>query len=626
MVRPRTAPDPSQMTACVLDRRLRSQPRRLRVSANGLHRPSTAPPGRRGSNSSSNSRSPAPAAAEPAAAEAESDGQGSRRGSAASAGSAGSALAEMMVIEEDGHGVISNITSPPSVQGSGSAGSAGGGGAGGGSHNHSSAWLDGNELAAINGGGGKLDDNLQRMKDTLTAQLAATNGAGGEGEEESFSLEQRAAMQSALAGLIALEQQLQQHGGHSAAATMPEGGGPAPVPAPDRYATASTNAGGGDDVDAERRHTSRLLEVSTTVASEGKAVRSHVLRDCDERIAALEEERNDLKRRLKLLKRDSRQGRLESDQLDRMLALKEQEAAQLQGHKLALESQVYTQGVVTTDQQEEIEAIKKRMSLEMAHAALMFEETEAQAHRMAGDLTETKQHLGQARQQLAVAKGFAKQLEDRTQAVTYKLRRAEQRRLEAEQALVHSQRALQQQASSSSRPAAAAASARPSAPSADVMAEMAQRRLEHQLQEAQHAIAMQQLEMDELKELKKQWQIETQHEYAPDGTRLGQDVPDFEDTADHGHGVYESDGDGDGDGEYLLPVAPQQPQPPVQPDAVRVPIRPSSAHPRLQAQAGGGGSSSSRGGRLESSAALAAAPEDEAAGDGTGGGVLLTEE
>ena len=120
MVRPATAPDRSKLTACVLDRRLRSQQRKLRVSATGLHRPSTAPPTR---------STPSPADS----AGAGSAGSFSRRSSvssARSAGSAGSSRAEIMIVEEDGDGrLISQITSPtPSAQGG------------------NSAWLSGNEL------------------------------------------------------------------------------------------------------------------------------------------------------------------------------------------------------------------------------------------------------------------------------------------------------------------------------------------------------------------------------------------------------------------------------------------------------------------------------------------------
>ena len=129
----------------------------------------------------------------------------------------------------------------------------------------------------------------------------------------------------------------------------------------------------------------------------------------------------------------------------------------------------------------------------------------------------------------------------------------------------------------------------------DVLAEMSKRRLEQQLTQARQAFdaqvrdfalkmmvfmlqmmdfmlkidtfctkTAQMAELEELKDLKRQWQVGAQ-EFAPDGTQLGQDVPDFEDTADHGP--------------HASPAAPVQPQPlNAGPPPVR---RPSSAHPKL---------------------------------------------
>jgi hypothetical protein len=56
----------------------------------------------------------------------------------------------------------------------------------------------------------------------------------------------------------------------------------------------------------------------------------------------------------------------------------------------------------------------------------------------------------------------------------------------------------------------------------DAVAEMGRRRMEQQLQVAQHMLEVQRQEMEELKKLKKEWQRTSSNEYAPDGTRLGQ--------------------------------------------------------------------------------------------------------
>ena len=438
-------------------------------------------------------------------------------------------------------------------------------------------------------------------------------------------------MQSALSGLLALEESLDQQ--------QPGPLSPTPLPpdsspdyqgfSPAELSTSASSLPASETATAaarQERHSRKLLETATS-ATQGKAVRSHLLTECDERIAALESELDELKRRLRVAKRGSRQERLEHDEVERMLAVKGQEASQLAGHKLDLESMVYHAGVVsvtvnlplfvvygsiltdcmafqaTVEQQATIEAIRKRMDIEMAHAALMLEESESQRRRMEWEAGETTQQLSQAKQQLSVAKSFAAQLESRTSAVQHKLRMAERRRLEAEQALVHSRRALQTQGSSASGAAVyppsalGGASGRPGSPGnavKDVLAEMAKRRLEQQLTQASQALDAQMAELEELKDLKRQWQIGTQ-EFAPDGTRLGQDVPDFEDTADHGP--------------HASPAAPAQPQPlNAGPPPVK---RPSSAHPKL------GGGASSRGGG--------------GGGDGVGSGgslddMLLTED
>ena len=502
MVRPSTAPDASRLTACVLDRRLRNKARRLRVSPDGLHRPATAPP-------SSVARTFSPTADVPPLASV-GLGQPARDGSRR--GSGDSSFAEVMVIEEDGHGVISDIESPRAAHTSSIHTD----------YHHSSAWLDGAELAAINGTSGKMDEYLQRMKDSLTAQLAAAT-------EHELSKEQQGAMQHALAGLVALEHQLLTHGAvqHDAArpaspdsnAAIAHEDGTETLPQTQPLRRRSVDEEPSED--KFEKHTGRLLELSA--ASEGKAVRSHVLRDCDARIATLEVERSELQQRLRVVKLDSTQGRAEAEQLQQMLAVKEQENTQLLQHKLTLESQVYEQGVLTTAQQRQIDAIKKQMDLEMAHAALMLEAYEAHARRMSGDLTETKHNLGQARQQLAVAKGFAKQLESRTAAVTYKLRQAERRRTEAETALAQLQRQLNNSPEPVSHSASASSSESESKKSVrDAVAEMGRRRMEQQLQVAQHMLEVQRQEMEELKKLKKEWQRTSSNEYAPDGTRLGQ--------------------------------------------------------------------------------------------------------
>lgn len=111
------------------------------------------------------------------------------------------------------------------------------------------------------------------------------------------------------------------------------------------------------------RHSRKLLETATS-ASSGKAVHSHLLAECEARIAALEEELSELRRRLEeVAQRGSRQECLEHDEVGRMLAVKGQEAGQLAEHKLELESQVYQAGAVTVEQQATIEAIKKKMHL-----------------------------------------------------------------------------------------------------------------------------------------------------------------------------------------------------------------------------------------------------------------------
>ena len=182
MIRPRTAPDPSQLTACVLDCRLRAKARRLRVSPNGLHRPATAPPSGAAASPVSTTNSPV--------------APGCRRGSS------GSSLAEVMVIEEDVQGAISDIEPLPNAHTSSD-------------HQHSTAWLDGAELAAINGASQQIDDDLHRMKETLTAQLAGAN-------ENDLSTEQQRAIEHALAGLVGLEHQLhppEQQDGSPAAST-----------------------------------------------------------------------------------------------------------------------------------------------------------------------------------------------------------------------------------------------------------------------------------------------------------------------------------------------------------------------------------------------------------------------
>lgn len=92
------------------------------------------------------------------------------------------------MVEEDG--AISQITSPTA--------SAQGG---------TSAWLSGNEFAGLgsgHGADGRMEDSLVQMKETLTAQLQLAAGANGGG----LSAAKQAAMQSALSGLLTLEQSL----------------------------------------------------------------------------------------------------------------------------------------------------------------------------------------------------------------------------------------------------------------------------------------------------------------------------------------------------------------------------------------------------------------------------------
>ena len=314
----------------------------------------------------------------------------------------------------------------------------------------SSSWFS--EASEASPRANELPKELERTKLLLTSALAAADG----------DAENQKAMQEALAGVLALEAQL-------------AGSGTRPATAPSSIAESAPPSA--DEALPETRSVGAGSFTLRATSPE-----RHLVSDCDERIDVLLGDIEALEHRLNDQEEDSRQAQLDKQALEQVLAVKQQEAEALQAHKRELESQINTVGQAGHDRQAQVEAIRQKMEIEMAHSAQMLKAAQEQKKALESNYNESQSALVQARQQLQVAKTFSKQLETRTSAVTHKLRLAERRRLEAEQKLLAHQTMLQKQGNKPPSPAGGAQAAYVVEHAKDMLA---RRRLEHQMHRMQ---------------------------------------------------------------------------------------------------------------------------------------------
>ena len=314
----------------------------------------------------------------------------------------------------------------------------------------SSSWFS--EASEASPRANELPKELERTKLLLTSALAAADG----------DAENQKAMQEALAGVLALEAQL-------------AGSGTRPATAPSSIAESAPPSA--DEALPETRSVGAGSFTLRATSPE-----RHLVSDCDERIDVLLGDIEALEHRLNDQEEDSRQAQLDKQALEQVLAVKQQEADALKSHKRELESQINTVGQAGHDRQAQVEAIRQKMEIEMAHSAQMLKAAQEQKKALESNYNESQSALVQARQQLQVAKTFSKQLETRTSAVTHKLRLAERRRLEAEQKLLAHQTMLQKQGNKPPSPAGGAQAAYVVEHAKDMLA---RRRLEHQMHRMQ---------------------------------------------------------------------------------------------------------------------------------------------
>jgi hypothetical protein len=120
------------------------------------------------------------------------------------------------------------------------------------------------------------------------------------------------------------------------------------------------------------------------------------------------------------------------------LEAQERELGQLQIQSQELSQQVFAAGSASTKERQEFEAMKQKMSAELAHAARLLQKTQQHQARAERELEGQRHKLRQARGQLQVGKQHTSQVQARMTALENKLRQSEIRRQAAMRQLQNS--------------------------------------------------------------------------------------------------------------------------------------------------------------------------------------------
>jgi hypothetical protein len=213
-------------------------------------------------------------------------------------------------------------------------------------------------------------------------------------------------------------------------------------------------------------------------------------------------------------------------QAEERIASKERQVEELLKTRAELESKVFDATTMTRAQGQALDAVTKKMMSELAYSKLFMAQERAEKEQAEQELLASQKSLMATKRQLATTRSYVNQAIERAKSAEVKWQRAEARRH-----MLHAQCEEHRRAADAAAANAAAQTSTEQTKLRETMAQMQLRGLQHRLELAEAEAAKHGVLANEMEQLRKKL-LAAAPEFAPDGTPLGADVPDFEDAPD----------------------------------------------------------------------------------------------